>query len=33
MQQGDLTVLVMSGMIGIVYPAFLVYACQLMYGA
>lgn len=28
----DLTVLVMSFITGVVYPALLIYACNLMYG-
>jgi len=33
MQQGDLTVLITSFIIGVVYPVLLIYACDLMYGA
>jgi len=32
MQQGDLTVLVVSFITGVVYPVILIYACNLMYG-
>jgi len=32
MQQGDLTVLIISFITGVVYPVLLIYACNLMYG-
>jgi len=32
MTEGDLTVLVMSFITGVVYPALLIYVCDLTYG-
>ena len=32
MNMDDLTILVMSFITGVVYPALLIYACNLMYG-